>query len=83
FAQNVADAGLKILSVERSTYRVKGSGLPQEVQRIVFEAALKSKSQIRGFNLAERSLEDAFLDAIGHQAVSIPPPVASLPGGVA
>ena len=64
FAESVAKQGLTILSVERSTYRLRGAGTPAEVKDVVFRAARGVGVQIRGFSLAERTLEQAFLSAI-------------------
>jgi ABC-2 type transport system ATP-binding protein len=76
FADGVRAEGLHILGVERSTYRLKGAGTPTEVQRIVFTVAVKVGAQVRGFSLAERSLEEAFLTAIGEKATfHVAPPI--------
>jgi ABC-2 type transport system ATP-binding protein len=81
FVNQAQLAGLKILFIERNVYRFQGSGLPSEVQSLLFKIARESNLQIRGFRIAERSLEDAFLDVLGepdhHQHVSPPPIVSS------
>jgi ABC-2 type transport system ATP-binding protein len=80
FADNAQRAGLQLLFVERNSYRFQGKGLPSEAQKELFKIARESQVQIRGFKLAERSLEDAFLNVLGesdrHQHTP-PPPVAS------
>ncbi len=77
FLREVLDAGLALQFHERSTYRLRGPGTPSEVQTIVFQAAKRTGAQIRGFSLAERTLEEAFLSAIS----DAPPPVAAMAGG--
>jgi ABC-2 type transport system ATP-binding protein len=70
FLDAVTLQGLTLLSLERTTYRLKGKGTPSEVKWQVFEAARGAGAQIRGFSLAERTLEQAFLSAI-----EAPPPI--------
>ena len=72
FAEAVEKAGLQILSLQRQTYRLKASLDIKEIQKIVYSAARETEVQVRGFQLAERSLEDAFMDAI-----DTPPPLAA------
>ncbi len=70
FLQTALSKGLHLVHQERTTYRLKGPGTPSEMKIVVFNAARASKAQIRGFGLAERTLEEAFMDAIDG-----PPPV--------
>ncbi len=56
--------GLTHVHSHRTTVRLQGPGTPTETQQIVFQAARESQAQIRGFVLAERTLEEAFLTAI-------------------
>jgi ABC-2 type transport system ATP-binding protein len=82
FAVLAQKAGLQVLFVERNSYRFQGPGLPSEVQKILFQIARESGIQIRGFKLAERSLEDAFLNVLGepdHHRHLAPPPVVAPP----
>lgn len=45
-------------------FRLQGEGEPHEVLSRLFAAAVASGTQIRSFRVAERSLEEAFLEAI-------------------
>ena len=68
--------GASVMPPKRSTYRITLIGGPEAVAQIAMEAARATGAQIRGFALAERSLEDAFLDAIGSPLdtqVPVPP----------
>ena len=64
FEQAMLEAGGRVVGRERFRYRIAIAGIPEEVARIVFEAARRSGSQVRGFEVAERSLEEAFLEAV-------------------
>lgn len=78
FQREVLESGLELLFQERTTYRLRGQGTPHEVQTVVFQAARRVGAQIRGFSLAERTLEEAFLSAIRET----PPPKVAAMGGV-
>jgi hypothetical protein len=52
------------LEAKQHAYRVQVRGTPEEVCKLVLWTALETKAQVRGFRVAERSLEDAFLEAI-------------------
>lgn len=68
----------RLLESEEYRYRVQLPGSPEDATRAIFEAAKVSGAQVRGIKLAERSLEEAFLAAIGSpagQGVVAPPPV--------
>ncbi len=65
--------GASVMPPKRTTYRIQMAGLPEETAKIAMQVARDSGAQIRGFILAERSLEDAFLDAI----TSTSPPVST------
>ena len=64
FVGAVQEIGLSVLSAKFGTYRVQGTGTPQDINLQIVSAARKSGAQIRGLAVAERSLEDAFLTAI-------------------
>lgn len=64
-----------LLYAEDYRYRVQAPGTPEQVSRLVFDAARSTGAQVRGIKLAERSLEEAFLAAIQGP----PPPVVNLP----
>jgi ABC-2 type transport system ATP-binding protein len=67
--------GASVMPPKRTVYRVMMPGLPEEAARLAMDAALESGAQIRGFMLAERSLEDAFLDAISPTGPHIETPM--------
>lgn len=48
----------------RSTYRIQLAGTPEDAARLAMELAVETGAQIRGFRVAERTLEDAFLEAV-------------------
>ncbi len=56
--------GVTILDTKRSHYRIQAPGTPDQVSKLAFQAARQSGAQVREFSVAERSLEDAFLEAI-------------------
>lgn len=60
--------GLKVIHAAPLVWRLQALGTPEEVLARVFRAAGQAQVQIRGFGIAERSLEEAFLDAVGPQS---------------
>ncbi|MBI5707451.1 MAG: ABC transporter ATP-binding protein [Armatimonadetes bacterium] len=64
FINGVTMAGYELLSSKHASYRLKGPGTPDEILKKLFEIAAMSNAQIRGYGVAERSLEDAFLEAV-------------------
>ena len=60
----VAKGGKVLEMPARSTYRIQMPGLPEEAARVAMQAAVETGAQIRGFQVAERTLEDAFLEAV-------------------
>jgi ABC-2 type transport system ATP-binding protein len=64
FVNAVGMAGGTLLDARITTYRIQAPGTPEEVSRMVMKAARESGAQVRGFQVAERSLEDAFLEAV-------------------
>lgn len=64
FVSEIQGKGGQIEGPKFATYRVILPGMPDEVMQVVMHAAKSSKSQVRGFTVAERSLEDAFLEAL-------------------
>jgi ABC-2 type transport system ATP-binding protein len=64
FVEQVQSRGAKILSTNHSTVRIQTTLSHQETHRLVLLAAQESGAQVRGFELAERSLEEAFLEAV-------------------
>ncbi len=56
--------GGELISTHSQTYRIKAPGTPSDMAKLAFEAARQSGAQVRGFKVAERSLEEAFLQAV-------------------
>lgn len=48
----------------RSTYRIQVQGLPEDASRLAIQCARATGAQVRGFQVAQKSLEDAFLEAV-------------------
>lgn len=66
FESAIAGLGLQLLEhAKRNEYRVQGKGTMDEVSRQIFAAARTSGSQVRSLQLAQRSLEEAFLEVVG------------------
>ncbi|RYG46468.1 ABC transporter ATP-binding protein [bacterium] len=59
------EQGAQVEPVKLATYRVRYSGSHEEAHRLILRTARSSGTQVRGFRVAERSLEEAFLEAIG------------------
>jgi ABC-2 type transport system ATP-binding protein len=64
FIEAAAKRGLETLSVHRGVYRMKGTGTHASIQQAALEAARETGAQVRGYSAAERSLEDAFIQAV-------------------
>jgi hypothetical protein len=64
FLAAVRAAGGEVLQHQGLVCRVKLPGAPDDVTRAVFAAAEQSGAQVRGYAAAERSLEEAFLEAV-------------------
>lgn len=60
----MAIGGARILESKGSTYRIQVEGAPEDAVRLAMRMARETKSQIRGFAIAQRSLEDAFLETV-------------------
>lgn len=56
--------GAFLMHAHGANYRIQYSGSPEEVTRMIFAAARATNAQIRGIKRAQRSLEEAFLQAI-------------------
>ncbi len=56
--------GLAFVSRQRYSIRMKAPGSAQEAAKLAMLAARESGAQVRGFKVAERSLEDVFLQAV-------------------
>lgn len=64
FLEAFQNLGGHILHVKSTTVRLRGSGTPREVGQMVLRAGREANIQVRGFALAERSLEEAFMEAV-------------------
>ncbi len=64
FVNALMEKGFSVQPPKGTTYRVEGPGRPEEVNKTVFKVAKDTGTQIRGLIIAERSLEEAFLEAI-------------------
>ena len=64
FIERLQAAGIALLETKPYVYRVQATGSPEQLAPIALKAAKESGAQIRGFKLAERTLEEAFLDAL-------------------
>ena len=64
FAHAIQQRGASVSPPKGTTYRIQASGSPQEVAKLVLAAAREAGAQVRGFSLAQRSLEEAFLEAV-------------------
>ncbi|MBV6458326.1 MAG: Vitamin B12 import ATP-binding protein BtuD [Fimbriimonadaceae bacterium] len=65
FISGLASANFELLSQSSMTdIRIKGQGTPEQVAAQVFAIAKQSGAQIRGLQVAQRSLEEAFLEAV-------------------
>lgn len=64
FLDGLDARGLRLLETRMHSYRIQGTGSPEDVCRTVMALARDSGAQVRGFQLAERTLEEAFLETI-------------------
>lgn len=64
FVNAVVTRGGKLVHAKGTAYRIQASGTHDENTEMLFAAAREVGAQIRGLHLAERSLEEAFLEAV-------------------
>ena len=64
FVEKMQALGAQLLEARSFTYRMQAPGTPEEVAALALTAAKETGAQVRGFKLAERSLEEAFLSAL-------------------
>ncbi|MBS1717318.1 MAG: ABC transporter ATP-binding protein [Armatimonadetes bacterium] len=64
FETMIVQAGMPVIHRKLATYRLESPGSPQEALHRVLATAAKLDLSVRGFHVAERSLEEAFLEAI-------------------
>jgi ABC-2 type transport system ATP-binding protein len=72
FLEAAQRLGLTFVERQRYAIRLQSTGTPEDAAVLVMRAANESGAQIRGFKVAQRSLEDVFL-----HAVETPAPVSS------
>ena len=64
FVNALGIAGAQLIHANSTSYRIQMAGTPDEVLVKVMGVAKGCNVQIRGFQVAERSLEDAFLEVL-------------------
>ena len=64
FGSALEALGGKLLSQSSHWYRVQAPGTPTDAGKLALNAARQAGAQVRGFQVAERSLEEAFLEAV-------------------
>jgi ABC-2 type transport system ATP-binding protein len=64
FLTALREAGANVEVMKSTMVRVQAPGLPEDVAALVLRSARASGAQVRGFGLAERSLEEAFLEVL-------------------
>lgn len=64
FIEKLQAAGVQLLESRPYAYRVQISGTPEDLAPLALRTAKETGAQIRGFKLAERTLEEAFLSAL-------------------
>lgn len=79
FVQLCQEKGFVVAPAKSLVYRVQGQGAPEAMNLTLLQMAKQSGCQIRGLSLAERSLEDAFLQALGTKFEPILPPSGHAP----
>jgi len=65
FMEGLTAANFELLNINSTTdIRIKGPGTTEQVAAKVFAIAKENGAQIRGLQVAQRSLEEAFLEAV-------------------
>ncbi len=64
FLAQAAGRGLSLVQAKGCEYRLCGTGTPDALARLIFESARESDAQVRRLAMAERTLEEAFLEAV-------------------
>ncbi len=73
FLQAIEMAGGKIVDLGRHKIRIQASGKPEDVARLVYGAARETGAQVRGFEVAQLTLEEVFMKAIEAPPVQFQP----------
>lgn len=69
FASVCEELGAEVIFDRGYTVRIKINLRAEEMPALIWEAARRSGAQVRGFAPAERTLEEAFLEAVRHESV--------------
>ncbi len=64
FAEALVLKGANVEPAKATLYRVQAPGTPDNVAAMVLQTAKETGAQVRGFALAQRSLEEAFLEVL-------------------
>lgn len=64
FLDRLREKGAYAAAMKHTTYRIQVAGTRDHAMHVILSAAKEVGAQVRGVKLAERSLEDAFLEAI-------------------
>jgi len=64
FVDNIQKMGMMVEELRKGEYRIYGDAKLDETARHVFDAARRANAQVRHLALAQRSLEEAFLEAV-------------------
>ncbi len=64
FVDHVQRMGMMVEELRRGEYRIHGEASLEDTAKTVFKAARMADAQVRRLALAERSLEEAFLEAV-------------------
>ena len=64
FAEALIAKGASVEPARATLYRVQAAGTPDAVAAMVLQTAKETGTQVRGFTLAQRSLEEAFLEVL-------------------
>ena len=64
FVDQIHRMGMMVEELRKGEYRIHGEASLDETAKTVFKAARMADAQVRQLALAERSLEEAFLEAV-------------------
>ena len=64
FVDQIQRMGMMVEELRKGEYRIHGEASLEETAKTVFKAAQMADAQVRKLALAERSLEEAFLEAV-------------------
>jgi len=64
FIEVLRKKGFEVISAATYRCRLQAPGTPEELCHQIIQAATETGAQVRGFQMAERSLEEAFMEVI-------------------